>query len=183
MHVTKGDCQHHLKGLDEIFKRVREAGLKVNANKSSFAAPEMEYLGYLISREGIRPLPKKIQGIRDIKPPRTRKELKRFIGMINFYRDMWKGRAHLLDPLSSLTSKARPFIWEKQHQEAFEAIKRVLSCEVLLAYPDFNAPFHIHTDASGFQIGAVISQNGKPIAFYSKKMNNAQNLELTFFYV
>jgi hypothetical protein len=89
--------------------------------------------------------------------------------MINFYRDMWKNRASLLAPLTALTSKNVPCKWTDEHQKSFDAIKRVIGREVLLAYPDFNAPFQIHTDACKTQIGAVISQNGKPIAFYSRK--------------
>ena len=63
---------------------------------------------------------------------------------------------------------------KEEHQKCFDAIKRVIGREVLLAYPDFNAPFEIHTDASKLKIGAVISQKVKPIAFYSRKMNSAQ---------
>ena len=94
--------------------------------------------------------------------------------MINFYRDMWKQRSELLAPLTSLTSAKVTWKWTNEHQTCFDAIKRIIGREVLLAYPDFNAPFIIHTDASKLQIGAVISQSGKPIAFYSKKMNSAQ---------
>jgi hypothetical protein len=94
--------------------------------------------------------------------------------MINFYRDMWKNRASLLAPLTTLPSKNVPFKWTDKHQKNFDAIKRVIRREVLLAHPDFNTPFQIHTDACKTQIGAVISQHGKPIAFYSRKMNSAQ---------
>ena len=68
-----------------------------------------------------------------------------------------------------------PWKWTNEHQMCFDSIKRIIGREVLLAYPDFNAPFVIHTNASKLQIGVVISQSGKPIAFYSKKMNSAQN--------
>jgi hypothetical protein len=77
-------------------------------------------------------------------------------------------------PLTALTSKNVPLKWTDEHQKNFDAIKRVIGREVLLAYPDLNAPFQIHTDACKTQIGAVISQNGKPIAFYSRKMISAQ---------
>jgi hypothetical protein len=84
-------------------------------------------------------------------------------------------RASLLAPLNALTSKNVPYKWTDEHQKSFDAIKRVIGREVLLACPDFfNAPFQIHTDAYKTQIDAVISQNGKPIAFYSRKMNSAQ---------
>jgi transposase InsO family protein len=174
LHVTKGSWEEHLKILDELFARLRKAGLKVNAKKSNFGAHELEYLGYKITRTGIQPIAKKVKAIQAIKAPKTRKQLRGFIGMINFYRDMWSQRAAMLAPLSALTSKKVPFKWTDEHQKSFDAIKRVIGREVLLAYPDFNAPFIIHTDASKTQIGAVISQNGKPIAFYSRKMNSAQ---------
>ena len=115
---------------------------------------------------------KKVKAIQAIKTPKTCKQLRGFIGMINFYRDMWKQQASLLAPLIALTSKNVPFKWTDEHQKNFDAIKHVIGCEVLLAYPDFNAPFQIHTVASKTQIGAVISQNGKPIVFYSCKMNS-----------
>ncbi len=171
LHVTKGTWTEHLEVLDEVFNRLRKAGLKVNAKKSSFGAHELEYLGYNITRTGITPIAKKVKAIQAIKAPTTRKQLRGFIGMINFYRDMWKQRATLLAPLTALTSKDVPFKWTDEHQLNFDTIKRVIGREVLLAYPDFNAPFQIHTDASKSQIGAVISQNGKPIAFYLRKMN------------
>ena len=94
--------------------------------------------------------------------------------MINFYRDMWQNRSELLAPLTALTSKNVKYDWKDEHEKCFEAIKRVIGREVFLGYPYFNAPFEIHTDVSKLQLGAVISQKGKPIAFYSRKMNSAQ---------
>ena len=88
LHVTKGSWEEHLTGLDEVFARLRSAGLKINAKKSNFGAHEMEYLGYNITRTGIQPIAKKVQAIQAIKTPKTRKQLRGFIGMINFYRDM-----------------------------------------------------------------------------------------------
>jgi hypothetical protein len=169
LHVSKGSWEAHLTTLKELLNRIQAAGLKVNAKKSFFGMAKLEYLGYNISRTGIAPIPKKVQGIQAIQPPKTRKQLRCFIRMVNFYRNNWRQRSELLAPLSELTSTKNTFKWEKAHQANFEAIKRVIGREVLLAYPDFNARFHVHTDASKLQIGAVISQNGKPIAFYLKK--------------
>jgi hypothetical protein len=120
------------------------------------------------------PITKKVKAIQAIKAPRTRKQLRGFVGMINFYRETWKERSGLLAPSTALTSNKIPFKWTDEHQLAFAAIKHVIGRVTLLAYPDFNAPFHIHTDASKTQIGAVISQKGKPMALYSRKMNNVQ---------
>ena len=87
---------------------------------------------------------------------------------------MWVRQAHTLAPLSRLTSKNNKFIWTDVEQKAFNDMKKILSKETLLLYPDFNKPFEIHTDASNTQLGAVVSQNGKPIAFYSRKLLPAQ---------
>ena len=93
--------------------------------------------------------------------------------MINFYRDRWQKRSELLAQLTVLTSNNVKYDWKDEHQKCFEAIKRVIGREVFLSYPDFNDPFEIHNDASKLQIGAVIPQKGKPIAFYSINMNSA----------
>ena len=94
--------------------------------------------------------------------------------MINYYRDIWPQRSHILVPLTALTSAKAKWKWTEEHQLAFDKIKRIMTRETLLAYPNFSVPFDIHMDASLYQLGACISQNGKPIAFYSQKLNPAQ---------
>ena len=153
---------------------MKKAGLKVNATKSFFGRTELEYLGFWISTTGIQPLPKKVEAIHNIKAPTTKKQLRSFIGIINYYRDMWIRRSHLLQPLTALTSKTVKWKWTEVEQTAFEQIKTVVTRETLLHYPDFNKPFDIHTDASHTQLGSVISQNNKPVAFYSCKLSPAQ---------
>ena len=109
--------------------------------RNLISAHEMEYLGYNITWTSIQPIAKKVQAIQAIKTPKTHKQLRGLIGMINVYRDMWKNRASLLAPLTALMSKNVPFKWTDEHQKNFDAIKRVIGWEVLLAYTDFNAPF------------------------------------------
>ena len=125
------------------------------------------------------PIPKKLEAIQSLAVPKTCKQLRQFIGMIKFYRDMWQKRSEILAPLTALTSKNVKYDWKDKQQKCFDAIKCVIGQEVLLDYPDFNAPFEIHTDASKLQLGAVISQKGKPIAFYSIKMNSAKQNDTT----
>jgi RNase H-like domain found in reverse transcriptase len=103
----------------------------------------------------------KVEAILKIKAPKTRKEL-RFL------------RSELLSPLTSLTSGNVKFEWLPSHQQVFDKIKKLIEIQVLLAYPDFNKPFHIYTDASDHQQCAVVMQDKKPIAFYSRKHNAAQ---------
>ena len=171
---TKGSFEDHLEKVDQVLSRLQEAGLKVNAKKSFFAKQELEYLGYWITREGVQPLPNKVEAIKNITPPKIRRQLRRFIGMINYYRDMWAKRSEVFAPLARLTSKEVKWEWTNREQVAFEKAKTILSKEALLAFPDFSKVFHIHTDASDVQLGAVISQDDKPIAFYSRKLNPAQ---------
>ena len=94
--------------------------------------------------------------------------------MVNYYRDMWPQRSHLLAPLSSLTSAKVKWTWTEEYQTSFDNMKKLIAKETLLTYPNFNKTFEIHTDASKVQLGACISQEGKPVAFYSRKLNPAQ---------
>ena len=98
--------------------------------------------------------------------------------MINYYQDIWPQRSHILAPLTALTSAKVDWKWTGEHQNAFDEMIRVISHKTLLAYPNFNKGFEIHTDASLYQLGACISQNGKPIAFYSRKLNPAPGILL-----
>ena len=172
--TSSGTFEDYLEKVDEVLKRLKDVGLRVNANKSKFCRTEVEYLGYLITREGIKPQAKKVQALHNMATPRTRKELRSFLGLVNYYRDMTIRRSHIIAPLTKLTSKKVPFVWTEVHQKAFEQIKMVLSEETLLRYPDFSKEFEIHTDASKSQIGAVIVQEGQPIAFYSRRLTDCQ---------
>ena len=87
---------------------------------------------------------------------------------------MWQHRSERLTPLSSMTSKQAKWNWSKECQKAFDTIEKLFFIETLLSYPNFNEPFEIHTDASKLQLGSLISQEGKPIAFYIRKLNPAQ---------
>jgi hypothetical protein len=87
---------------------------------------------------------------------------------------MWQHRSHLLAPLTTLTSKTTPFKWTDSHQQAFEAVKQIISKEVLLSFPDYTKPFEMYTDASAYQMGAVLRQGDRMLSFFSKKLNPAQ---------
>ena len=118
--------------------------------------------------------PKKVDAINRILPPKTKRQLRHFFGMINYYHDMWMKRSHVLAPLTALASNKVKWTWSEPQQKAFEEAKQMVMREVILNYPDFNKPFHIFADASNYQLGSVIMQNEKPLAFYTRKMNKAQ---------
>ena len=180
--ITKGTYQDHLDKVTEVLNRLQKAGLQVNLPKSKIAVQELEYLGYWLTPKGIRPMANKVEAIKNLQSPKTVKQVRSFLGMINYYKDMWQHRSHLLAPLTSLTANADgqtgkkrgPIKWEQKHQDAFNKIKQVITSEVMLSFPDFNKPFEIHTDASDYQLGSVIMQERRPIAFYSRKLNSAQ---------
>ena len=136
--LTKEDWDDHLEKVEEILKRLQKAGLKVNAKKSFFGRSQLEYLGYIVTRDSIQPTPKKVAAINAIQIPKNRKELRRFIGMINYYRDMWPKRSEILAPLTQLSSSAVPWKWTDEHTQAFNKIKKVIAVDTQLTYPDFN---------------------------------------------
>ena len=99
-----------------MFTRLQKSGLKVNTSKSCFGAHKFDYLGYHVTRDGVMPIPNKFEAIQALAVPKTRKQLRQFIGMINFYRDMWQKRSELIAPLTALTSKNVKYDWKDGHQ-------------------------------------------------------------------
>ena len=173
--ITSSDSfQDHLAKISIVLERLENYGFRANLRKSFFAQSELDYLGYWITKEGIQPQPKKVEAIRRLTPPENKRQLKHFLGMVNYYRDMWRRRSHILAPLTALSSTKVPWRWGKEEQQSFDDLKRVISKETMLTFPNFNRPFHVYTDSSNNQLGAVIMQNEKPLAFYSRKLNQAQ---------
>ena len=172
--ISKGSFDEHLEQLEQVLQHLKLAGFRVNVCKSSFATQEFEYLGFWLNRQGLQPQPKKVEAIMRLQPPKTVKQVRHFLGLVNYYRDVWRRRSHILAPLTDLTKKNKTFKWGSDEQTAFEKIKTIVSRETLLSFPDFTQMFHVYTDASKKQLGAVIIQNEKPIAYYSRKLNTAQ---------
>jgi len=103
--ITKGTFDDHLVKIEKVFIRLQEARLRVNAPKCGFALHEIEYLGYLLTREGIKPQPEKVSAILAILPPKNVKELRSFLGVVQYYRDIWRRRSHLVSPLTDLVAE------------------------------------------------------------------------------
>ena len=185
--ITNSTFSDHLEKLEQVLKKLDEAGLRVNVSKSHFCTSELEYLGYVLTRDGIKPQNEKVSAILALQPPTSVKTLRHFLGLVQYYRDLWEKRSDVLAPLTDLVgesgetkvtkrngTKKIPFHWDQSHQKAFEAIKTTIARDVVLAYPDYSHVFEIYTDASSRQLGAVITQRGRPIAFFSRKLSTAQ---------
>ena len=110
----------------------------------------------------------------DLGQPSTTTESRVIIGMVQYYRDMWPRWSHVLDPLTEpyRGPKGRNILWNDALESSFKELERMISSETLLSYPDWKLPFTIQTDISDKQLGSVISQNNKPIYFFSIRLNN-----------
>jgi len=166
--------EEHLQTLEKLLQRLQDANFTINPKKCEWGVKETDWLGHWLTPVAIQPWRKKIDAILKLARPRSVREVRSFIGAVPFYRDMFPQRAHILTPLTELTKKAKGknrFTWTNECQKAFDEMKAVMAHEVFLYYPDHNKPFHVYTDASDYQLGAVILQDGKPVAYY---LNSAQ---------
>jgi hypothetical protein len=168
------DFGTHLLDVTEVLKRLSDAGLQVNPDKCMWLSSSVTYLGFQFTGEGIKPQPDKIQGILNMQRPTTQKDVRLFVGMVNFYRDLYPKRAATLAPLTEFCGQKKKFIWAADQEQAFQQIKELLAQDTMLTYPQFDKPFVVYTDASEKQIGGVITQENKPLGFFSKKLTDTQ---------
>jgi len=171
-----GSFSDHLEVLEKVLTRLQDANFTINPLKCEWAVQETDFLGFWLTPTGLKPWKKKVQAILDLKSPTTVKQVRSFIGAVTFYREMFPKRSHVLAPLYQLTETKgkRRFLWTDECESAFKHVKAMLAKDVFIRYPDPNKPFHVYTDASDIQLGAVIVQDNKPVAYFSRKLNSAQ---------
>jgi Reverse transcriptase (RNA-dependent DNA polymerase) len=136
--VSNGTFNDHMQKLEKVLKRLEDKGFRANVRKCYFAKGELEYLGYWLTCQGIQPQPKKVEAILRLSALQNRRQLRHFLGMEKYHRDVWQRRSHSLAPLTTLTAKEVPWKWGKEQQEAFEEIKKVIGKETMLAFPRFD---------------------------------------------
>ncbi|KAK9885262.1 hypothetical protein WA026_010760 [Henosepilachna vigintioctopunctata] len=180
--IASTSLQEHQTHLEILFQRLKDYGIVLNPSKCVFGQPSVKFLGYLVSSNGTQPLPEKVEAIRNFPKPDNAKQLRRFLGMLNFYRRFMPKAAAIQAPLHDLLKqkvKGKTLLqWTPDAITAFEACKEALAQSALLSHPKLDAPLAVFCDASDFAIGAVLQQwvddEWQPLSFFSKKISPAE---------
>ena len=157
--------KEHLEHLEEIFIRLKAAGLKLKAaglklklEKCCFFKKHIQYLGHLISADGIQPLPEKLESIAKMPAPKNPKEVKQFLGLVGYYRKFIPRFADISRVLTHLTKKDVEFKWTSECEKCFQILKEFLQQAPILRYPDPQANYKLYTDASKYAYAGVLTQ-------------------------
>ncbi|KAJ3656579.1 hypothetical protein Zmor_015648 [Zophobas morio] len=176
--VATPDFATHSEVLRKVFERLVDAGLTVNREKCEFLKTELRYLGHIVDANGIRTDPHKIECMLNYPRPTNAKEVRRFVGLVSWYRRYVRNFSSLVAPLTRLTRKRCVFAWTPEAEEGFLALKECLVTAPILATPDFSRPFVLQCDASGQALGCVLSQDGSEgeqvIAYASRALTGAE---------
>ena len=189
--VASRNEDEHKEHLRSIFNRLVEFGIKLNPAKCELGVASLDFLGYLITSDGIAPSVDRVKAINELPAPSSIKQIQKFIGMVNYYHRFLPHLAKTLTPLhahlaklNKLPKSAKNFSWPSDCEQTVVEVKKALSDATLLAHPDINAPIAITSDASLSAVGGVLEQciNGvwEPLAFFSKKLEPAQTRYATF---
>jgi len=167
-------AEEHAARLEHVLDRFDRANLQLHPQKCSIARPQVNYLGYVLSQDGITASPDKVKAVRNYPTPINVRDVRAFLGLASFYRRLVPDFAELSKHLTVLTKKDHDFMWGPEQQEAFEKLKDRLCTTPVLAYPDFSQPFILTTDASKMAVAAVLSQlqEGveRPLAYASRQL-------------
>lgn len=172
--------EEHCERLDRVLKAIGDAGLTLNPKKCIFGAKEVKFLGHLVSFEGIKPNPAKVEAIKDFPKPTNTTQLRGFLGMASFFRKFVKNFADIARPLHNLLKKDADVVrdWRKEHDIAMEDLKERLVTTPVLAHDDGISQLELCTDASLKGLGAVLLLNkegvSKPLMFISRRLNPAE---------
>ncbi|KAK1602128.1 hypothetical protein QYE76_017171 [Lolium multiflorum] len=172
--IYSKNLEDHVQHVREVLCILRHEKLFANLPKCHFAQNKLVFLGFVVSANGIEVDSSKVEAIHNWPTPTNVGQVRSFHGLAGFYRRFVKDFSTIACPLNELTKKNVPFVWGKAQQKAFDELKKRLTEAPLLALPDFSKTFEIECDASGLGIGGVLMQNGKPVAYYSEKLDGAR---------
>ncbi|MDM1593498.1 RNase H-like domain-containing protein, partial [Escherichia coli] len=162
--------EEHEEHVREVLQILREHKLYAKKRKCTFFTPQIEYLGFIVSADGISVDPTKIKDILEWPPPGSIKEIRGFLGITGWYRIFIKDYAKIAAPLTDLLKKECRIVWLPIHQTSFTQLKKILTSAPVLKLPDFTKEFEVVTDASGLALGGVLIQEGRPLAYTSHKL-------------
>jgi hypothetical protein len=176
--------EEHQEHLRQVLGILREHKLYARMSKCEFGKRSVEFLGHIVSAEGIHTEPSKIEKVKDWPTPTSIKELHSFLGMASYYRRFIKGHSKITAPLTHLLKKDVPFIWTNTEQQAFDTLKHALVTAPVMCTPRPDLPFTVTTDASDLAVGAVLSQDDgkgeRPVAYTSSTLSAAQRKYATY---
>jgi hypothetical protein len=174
--AISSNFQEHLEVLREVLGKLREAGLKINQEKSKFCRQRLEYLGHVETGTGIAVSPDKVKSIVNYPLPANVKQLCSFLGLVSWYGRFIQNSSQIVSPLAKLLKKGTPWLWTDSCQYSFDDLKCRLVSAPILVCPDFNEPLVLQTDASLLGLGAVISKQtdgkGHVIVFVSRSLTD-----------
>ena len=156
--ILSKNKEEHLEHLRIIFQRLKEAGLKLKRSKCDVMKTQIQYLGHLISSNGIQPLPEKLESIKNMPAPWSTKEVKQFLGLAGYYCKFVPWFSDLSRPVTRLTRKDILFEWTKECQACFKLLKEALCTQPILWYPDPDRPYVLFTDASEYGWAGLLTQ-------------------------
>ena len=177
--VSGSNDEEHLENLEEVLKRLSEAGLRLKRKKCAFMAEEVVYLGQKINRQGIQPVEEKVRAITEAPAPKNVSEVRSYLGMINYYQKYLSNLSTILAPLHGLLEKEKSWKWTKEHQESFMKSKELLKSSRLLVHYDPEKDLLLACDASPYGLEVVLSHpmadnTEQPIAFASRSLTPAE---------
>jgi hypothetical protein len=171
--------EEHVGHVRKVLQKLKDANLRIKPQKSEFHKQEVLFLGYVVSKDGLKMDDKKVQVVREWPTPTTVKEVQSFLGFANFYRRFIAHYSRITAPLTALTAKDVRFEWGKAQQEAFDELKQRFTDQPILLMFDPEKPITVETDASDAALGACLSQPGpsgklQPVAYHSRKMTGPE---------
>ncbi|GFX64608.1 hypothetical protein TNCV_1671441 [Trichonephila clavipes] len=170
--------EEHLQSIRKVLSKLSDANLKLNPSKCKFFQKEVNYLGHIISAEGVRTDPEKSVRRKELKRPENLRELRSFLGLCTYYRKFVKGFSNIARPLHKLTESKQKFQWTKECEDSFLQLKEALTSSPILIYPQPDKPFILDTDASNESVGAVLSQEidgqERVVAYWSKCLSKPE---------